>query len=115
MAPQKPKEGVRVPPHVQHLIVGAGAAGLAAARSIRAVDPHARVLMISGDASCGEPELPGEEGEGAPPPYIRPLLSKGLWWRTPERRKVMLQSSGNIRKHSWLFFEPRSFFLSPER
>lgn len=96
------------------MIIGAGAAGMAAARAIRGSDPLAQVLMIAGDQSCGEPALLESNGL-APPPYIRPLLSKGLWWRKPERRQNMLSAEGDIRKHSWLFYEPHSFFVDPSQ
>nr|VZI44608.1 unnamed protein product [Spirometra erinaceieuropaei] len=101
-----------LPSHVQHVIIGAGAAAISAARAIRASDPLARVLMIAGDATTGEAPIEETDGQ-TPPPYIRPLLSKGLWWRKPERRKRMLTAEGDIRKHSWLFYEPLSYFVEP--
>ncbi|VDN25629.1 unnamed protein product [Dibothriocephalus latus] len=103
-----------LPSHVQHVIIGAGAAAISAARTIRASDPLAKVLMIAGDASTGEAPIEETDGQ-TPPPYIRPLLSKGLWWRKPERRKQMLAAEGDIRKHSWLFYEPLSFFVEPSQ
>ncbi len=87
---------------------------MAAARAIRASDPLSQILLIAGDASCGEPGLLEASGH-TPPPYIRPLLSKGLWWRKPERRQLMMNPEGNIRKHSWLFLEPTSYFIEPEK
>ncbi|VDD82424.1 unnamed protein product [Mesocestoides corti] len=105
---------IQLPKKVQHVIIGAGAAGMAAARAIRASDPRSCVLLIAGDESCGELGL-AETNQQAPPPYVRPLLSKGLWWRTPERRAQMLNPEGDIRKHSWLYFEPLSFFIDPEK
>uniref|UniRef100_A0A0X3NIE3 Putative apoptosis-inducing factor 1 n=1 Tax=Schistocephalus solidus TaxID=70667 RepID=A0A0X3NIE3_SCHSO len=101
-----------LPSHVPHVIIGAGAAAIFAARAIRASDPLAKVLMIAGDESTGEAPIE-ETGGRTPPPYIRPLLSKGLWWRKPERRKQMLNAEGDIRKHSWLFYEPLSYFVEP--
>lgn len=98
---------------MKHVIIGAGAAGINAARAIRSVDPLALVLLIAGDTNCGEEEVETEEGKTYPPPYIRPVLSGGLWWRTPERRQVMLDPLGDIRSHSWFYYEPLSFFIEP--
>ncbi|VDM17394.1 unnamed protein product [Hydatigera taeniaeformis] len=103
----------RLPPRVKHVIIGAGAAGINAARAIRSVDPLALVLLIAGDTNCGEEEVETGKGKTYPPPYIRPVLSGGLWWRTPERRQVMLDPLGDIRSHSWFYYEPLSFFIEP--
>uniref|UniRef100_F6PHQ3 Apoptosis-inducing factor 1, mitochondrial n=1 Tax=Monodelphis domestica TaxID=13616 RepID=F6PHQ3_MONDO len=56
---------IKAPTHAPFLLIGGGTAAFAAARSIRARDPGARVLIISED-----PELP----------YMRPPLSKELWF-----------------------------------
>nr|CUU98993.1 hypothetical transcript [Hymenolepis microstoma] len=108
----------KLPVHVKHVIIGAGATGMSAARAIRSADPLAKILLIAGDSTCGEDliEVIGEDGEitAYPPPYVRPVLSGGLWWRSPERRKVMLNPGGDIRTHSWFFYEPLSFFIEPE-
>jgi NADPH-dependent 2,4-dienoyl-CoA reductase/sulfur reductase-like enzyme len=53
----------------RHLIVGGGMAGHAAAVSIRAAEPDARITMLS-----AEPDRP----------YARPPLSKGLWFGRKE-------------------------------
>ncbi|VDN97257.1 unnamed protein product [Rodentolepis nana] len=108
----------KLPLHVKHVIIGAGATGMSAARAIRSADPLAKILLVAGDSTCGEDliEVVGEDGEimAYPPPYVRPVLSGGLWWRSPERRKVMLNPGGDIRTHSWFFYEPLSFFIDPE-
>ncbi|CAH8867816.1 unnamed protein product [Trichobilharzia szidati] len=105
------------PTHVPYIIVGAGAAGMSAARSIRASDPTSRVLLIAGGASgSGRTSEPGIEETSyvEPPPYLRPPLSKELWNRTSSKEKKLLRSDGDIRRHSWLYYEPDSFFLKPE-
>lgn len=107
-------KSVRLPPRVKHVIIGAGAAGINAARAIRSVDPLALVLLIAGDTNYGEEQVETEGGKTYPPPYIRPVLSGGLWWRSPERRQVMLDPLGDIRSHSWFYYEPLSFFIEPE-
>ncbi|XP_069749550.1 apoptosis-inducing factor 1, mitochondrial isoform X3 [Narcine bancroftii] len=54
-----------IPSHAPYLLIGGGTASFAAARSIRARDPGARVLIVT-----EEPDLP----------YMRPPLSKELWF-----------------------------------
>ncbi|VDL63755.1 unnamed protein product [Hymenolepis diminuta] len=109
----------KLPAHVKHVIIGAGATGMSAARAIRSSDPLAKILLIAGDSTCGEEfiEVVGDDEEKTayPPPYVRPVLSGGLWWRSPERREVMLNPTGDIRTHSWFFYEPLSFFVEPEK
>ena len=100
---------------MKHVIIGAGAAGISAARAIRSADPLAQVLLIAGDNTCGEEEVDVDDGPPTlPPPYVRPVLSGGLWWRSPKSRKTMLNPLGDIRTHSWFYYEPLSFFLEPE-
>ncbi|XP_063058349.1 apoptosis-inducing factor 1, mitochondrial [Engraulis encrasicolus] len=94
-APATPTEAVviHVPEHSPYLLIGGGTASFAAARSIRARDPGARVLIIT-----DEPDIP----------YMRPPLSKELWfsddpetketlrfkqWNGKERRLVLKKSS----------------------
>ncbi|TMS14168.1 Apoptosis-inducing factor 1, mitochondrial [Larimichthys crocea] len=55
----------KIPSHTPYLLIGGGTASFAAARSIRARDPGARVLIVT-----DEPDLP----------YMRPPLSKELWF-----------------------------------
>uniref|UniRef100_A0A671ND46 Apoptosis-inducing factor 1, mitochondrial n=1 Tax=Sinocyclocheilus anshuiensis TaxID=1608454 RepID=A0A671ND46_9TELE len=54
-----------VPEHAHYLLIGGGTASFAAARSIRARDPGARVLIVT---------------EASELPYMRPPLSKELWF-----------------------------------
>uniref|UniRef100_A0A7N6BYX1 Apoptosis-inducing factor 1, mitochondrial n=1 Tax=Anabas testudineus TaxID=64144 RepID=A0A7N6BYX1_ANATE len=56
---------LKFPSHAPYLLIGGGTASFAAARSIRARDPGARVLIVT-----DEPDLP----------YMRPPLSKELWF-----------------------------------
>ncbi|CAL8102466.1 unnamed protein product [Calicophoron daubneyi] len=104
------------PDRVTYLIVGAGTAGLAAARSIRASDSKSRVLMVAGGSGPGDSTEPGipETDFTEPPPYLKPPLSKELWRRNKEREKRLLTPQGDIRHHSWLYYEADTFFLKPE-
>ncbi|TNN08053.1 Apoptosis-inducing factor 1 [Schistosoma japonicum] len=111
----KPEDRI-FPTHVTYIIVGAGAAGMSAARSIRASDPTSKILLISGGSGSSAISEPGIEETSfvEPPPYLRPPLSKELWNRNSDKEKKLLRSDGDIRKHSWLYYEPDSFFLRPE-
>ncbi|XP_044283355.1 apoptosis-inducing factor 1, mitochondrial isoform X4 [Varanus komodoensis] len=86
------------PSHVPFLLIGGGTAAFAAARSIRARDPGARVLIVSED-----PELP----------YMRPPLSKELWFsEDPDVTETLRFKQWNGKERS-IYFQPQSFYVSP--
>ncbi|XP_055963716.1 apoptosis-inducing factor 1, mitochondrial isoform X2 [Sorex fumeus] len=90
---------VRVPSHAPFLLIGGGTAAFAAARSIRARDPGARVLIVSED-----PELP----------YMRPPLSKELWFSDdPNVTKTLRFRQWNGKERS-IYFQPPSFYVSAQ-
>ncbi|XP_050996993.1 apoptosis-inducing factor 1, mitochondrial isoform X2 [Acomys russatus] len=90
---------IRVPSHVPFLLIGGGTAAFAAARSIRARDPGARVLIVSED-----PELP----------YMRPPLSKELWFSDdPNVTKTLQFRQWNGKERS-IYFQPPSFYVSAQ-
>ncbi|XP_002720337.1 apoptosis-inducing factor 1, mitochondrial isoform X1 [Oryctolagus cuniculus] len=95
----EPVSQVRVPSHVPFLLIGGGTAAFAAARSIRARDPGARVLIVSED-----PELP----------YMRPPLSKELWFSDdPNVTKTLRFKQWNGKERS-IYFQPPSFYVSAQ-
>ncbi|XP_012873610.1 PREDICTED: apoptosis-inducing factor 1, mitochondrial [Dipodomys ordii] len=95
----EPVSQVRPPSHVPFLIIGGGTAAFAAARSIRARDPGARVLIVSED-----PELP----------YMRPPLSKELWFSDdPNVTKTLRFRQWNGKERS-IYFQPPSFYVSAQ-
>jgi len=86
---------VPLPEEVQYLLVGAGTASFAAFRAIKSRDPTAKILII-GD----EDRLP----------YMRPPLSKELWFVNDEESKKELkfkQWNGKVRS---LYYEPGAFY-----
>uniref|UniRef100_A0A2D4L0S0 L-amino-acid oxidase n=1 Tax=Micrurus paraensis TaxID=1970185 RepID=A0A2D4L0S0_9SAUR len=87
-----------VPPHAPFLLIGGGTAAFAAARSIRARDPAARVLIVSED-----PELP----------YMRPPLSKELWFSEDADVTETLRFKQWNGKERSVFFQPPSFYIPP--
>ncbi|XP_026530518.1 apoptosis-inducing factor 1, mitochondrial [Notechis scutatus] len=95
-APAGPRP--EVPPHVPFLLIGGGTTAFAAARSIRARDPAARVLIVSED-----PELP----------YMRPPLSKELWFSEDADVTETLRFKQWNGKERSVYFQPPSFYISP--
>eukprot|EP01135_Chromosphaera_perkinsii_P000140 Nk52_evm36s32 gene=Nk52_evmTU36s32 len=102
-----PKEPLKFPSFVPYVLIGAGTASFAAMKSIREKDPEARILIV------------GEEKEL---PYMRPPLSKELWYNsgaeswfrdenTASDELKFKDWSGNERN---LFFETEDFFCTPE-
>ncbi|XP_046876356.1 apoptosis-inducing factor 1, mitochondrial isoform X1 [Hypomesus transpacificus] len=88
-----------VPPHAPYLLIGGGTASFAAARSIRARDPGARVLIVT------------EEGDL---PYMRPPLSKELWFSDDPGVTDTLRFKQWNGKERSIYFQPPSFYVSPE-
>ncbi|KAF7664193.1 hypothetical protein LDENG_00185270 [Lucifuga dentata] len=89
----------KIPSHAPYLLIGGGTASFAAARSIRARDPGARVLIVT-----DEPDLP----------YMRPPLSKELWFSDdPSVTETLRFKQWNGKERS-IYFQPPSFYISPE-
>uniref|UniRef100_A0A4W6FCY8 Apoptosis-inducing factor 1, mitochondrial n=1 Tax=Lates calcarifer TaxID=8187 RepID=A0A4W6FCY8_LATCA len=89
----------KVPSHTPYLLIGGGTASFAAARSIRARDPGAKVLIVT-----DEPDLP----------YMRPPLSKELWFSDdPSVTETLRFKQWNGKERS-IYFQPPSFYINPE-
>uniref|UniRef100_A0A3Q1GW62 Apoptosis-inducing factor 1, mitochondrial n=1 Tax=Acanthochromis polyacanthus TaxID=80966 RepID=A0A3Q1GW62_9TELE len=90
---------LKVPSHTPYLLIGGGTASFAAARSIRARDPGARVLIVT-----DEPDLP----------YMRPPLSKELWFSDdPSVTETLRFKQWNGKERS-IYFQPPSFYINSE-
>ncbi|XP_038563862.1 apoptosis-inducing factor 1, mitochondrial isoform X12 [Micropterus salmoides] len=90
---------LKVPSHTPYLLIGGGTASFAAARSIRARDPGAKVLIVT-----DEPDLP----------YMRPPLSKELWFSDdPSVTETLRFKQWNGKERS-IYFQPASFYINPE-
>uniref|UniRef100_A0A3B3ZSB2 Apoptosis-inducing factor 1, mitochondrial n=1 Tax=Periophthalmus magnuspinnatus TaxID=409849 RepID=A0A3B3ZSB2_9GOBI len=88
-----------LPSHAPYLLIGGGTASFAAARSIRARDPGAKVLIVT-----DEPNLP----------YMRPPLSKELWFSDdPSVTETLRFKQWNGKERS-IYFQPSSFYVKPE-
>ncbi|XP_013862247.1 apoptosis-inducing factor 1, mitochondrial isoform X2 [Austrofundulus limnaeus] len=89
----------KLPSHTPYLLIGGGTASFAAARSIRARDPGAKVLIVT-----DEPDFP----------YMRPPLSKELWFSDdPSVTETLRFKQWNGKERS-IYFQPPSFYINPE-
>uniref|UniRef100_A0A667YCS1 Apoptosis-inducing factor 1, mitochondrial n=1 Tax=Myripristis murdjan TaxID=586833 RepID=A0A667YCS1_9TELE len=89
----------KIPSHAPYLLIGGGTASFAAARSIRARDPGARVLIVTEESDL---------------PYMRPPLSKELWFSDdPSVTDTLRFKQWNGKERS-IYFQPPSFYISPE-
>ncbi|XP_059407090.1 apoptosis-inducing factor 1, mitochondrial-like isoform X2 [Carassius carassius] len=87
-----------VPEHAPYLLIGGGTASFAAARSIRARDPGARVLIVTEESDL---------------PYMRPPLSKELWFSDDPKAVETLHFKQWNGKERSIYFQPPSFYVSP--
>ncbi|KAK9974769.1 hypothetical protein ABG768_022846 [Culter alburnus] len=87
-----------VPEHAPYLLIGGGTASFAAARSIRARDPGARVLIVTEESDL---------------PYMRPPLSKELWFSDDPKVTETLRFKQWNGKERSIYFQPPSFYVSP--
>uniref|UniRef100_A0A2P2HWW7 Apoptosis-inducing factor 1, mitochondrial-like n=1 Tax=Hirondellea gigas TaxID=1518452 RepID=A0A2P2HWW7_9CRUS len=88
-------DGQVVPGHVPYLIVGAGTTSVAAFRAIKSADPKAKILVVSGE---------GEE------PYMRPPLSKELWYSDNPDSPTQLKFKQWNGKTRSLYFEHHQYY-----
>ncbi|XP_033631918.1 apoptosis-inducing factor 1, mitochondrial-like [Asterias rubens] len=86
------------PEHVPYVIVGAGTSAFAAFRAIRSSDPKAKVLVI---------------GQEDYTPYMRPPLSKELWFSEDKEAIANLRFTQWNGKERSILFEPESFYCNP--
>ncbi|KAG8188183.1 hypothetical protein JTE90_019461 [Oedothorax gibbosus] len=82
---------------VPYLLVGAGSASFAAYRAIRTRDPTAKILIV---------------GEEPFVPYMRPPLSKEMWFDEKADGAKSLSFSQWNGKNRSLFYEPEEYFFS---
>lgn len=88
-----------LPEHVPYLLVGGGTASHSAMKSIRGHDPKAKVLIVGSEKYR---------------PYMRPALSKELWFTEPRLRRELNFKWWNGKEKS-IFYEIEEFFIPLER
>ncbi len=102
--PEKVKEEERLefPKEVPYLLIGGGTASFAAYRAIKAREPRAKILIIT------------EEDRT---PYMRPPLSKELWYATkkPEITESDVKFQQWNGKDRSIFYEPEQFYTPVEK
>merc|ERR1719186_1818702 len=94
----KPEEAIPtsgVPEHVPYLLIGAGTASFAAYRAIKSRDPTAKILIVGDEERL---------------PYMRPPLSKELWYMEDKEAVDDLRFKQWNGKERSLFFEPPAFY-----
>ncbi|XP_012534213.1 apoptosis-inducing factor 1, mitochondrial isoform X2 [Monomorium pharaonis] len=92
-----PAESKLIPEEVPYLLIGGGTAAFSAFRSIKSRDPKAKVLVIA------------KEGEF---PYMRPPLSKELWYNTDRKTTAQLRFNQWNGTERSIFYEPQEFYTS---
>ncbi|XP_041358113.1 apoptosis-inducing factor 1, mitochondrial-like [Gigantopelta aegis] len=89
-----------IPGHAPYLLIGAGTASFGAFRAIKSGDPKAQVLVI------------GEENHI---PYMRPPLSKEMWFSDDRNATQNLRFKQWNGKERSVYFEPASFYIEPKK
>nr|CAB3220664.1 apoptosis-inducing factor 1, mitochondrial [Phallusia mammillata] len=86
------------PEQVQYLLIGGGTASYAAMRAIRKHDVNAKILIISSDTEI---------------PYMRPPLSKELWYSDDSEAAKQFQFKQWNGKWRDIYFENADFYCKP--
>ncbi|XP_065345633.1 apoptosis-inducing factor 1, mitochondrial [Cloeon dipterum] len=94
-----PADAANIPSQVPYLLIGGGTASFAAFRAIKSRDPKAKVLVVT------------QEGHL---PYMRPPLSKELWFNDDKEATKNLKFKQWNGKERSLFFEPEQFYCKVE-
>ena len=85
-----------LPEQIEYLIVGGGSAAFAALRMIRARESKSKVIVVSAEDSY---------------PYMKPPLSKELWFAEPELKKDLKYRQWNDKERS-LFYAHDEFYFN---
>ncbi|KAF4523243.1 hypothetical protein B566_EDAN006866 [Ephemera danica] len=92
-----PKSSAEIPDKIPYLLIGGGTASFAAFRAIKSRDAKAKVLVVSDEGYL---------------PYMRPPLSKELWFNEDKAATKNLRFKQWNGKERSLFFEPDEFYCS---
>ncbi|GLG99835.1 Putative apoptosis-inducing factor 1, mitochondrial [Gryllus bimaculatus] len=94
-----PATSKEIPSKIRYLLIGGGTASFSAFRSIKSLDPKAKVLVISNESFY---------------PYMRPPLSKEMWFNEGPHSKPLVFRQWNGTERS-LFYEPEDFYVDCKR
>ncbi|KAL5011777.1 hypothetical protein ScPMuIL_010328 [Solemya velum] len=89
-----------IPGHAQYLLIGGGTASFGAFRAIKGRDAKAKILIVAEEDSL---------------PYMRPPLSKELWFSDDKAAVSQLKFKQWNGKERSIFFEPEGFFTEPKK
>jgi len=89
-----------LPEEIPYLLIGAGTASFAAFRAIKARDPTAKILIIGDEERL---------------PYMRPPLSKELWFISDDTAKRELKFKQWNGKERSLYYEPQAFYTPVDK
>lgn len=95
-APKPPKPIDDLPEEIEYLIIGGGSAAFFALRTIRARESKSKVIVVNAEDSY---------------PYMRPPLSKELWFAEPELAKDFKFKQWNDKERS-LFYAHDEFYFN---
>nr|ATZ76822.1 apoptosis inducing factor [Sinohyriopsis schlegelii] len=87
-----------IPIHAPYLLIGGGTASFYAFKAIKANDPRAKVLVISEENHL---------------PYMRPPLSKDLWFQTDPQKVEKLEY--HPTQNFSVFHASNAFFVDPKK
>ncbi|XP_053976835.1 apoptosis-inducing factor 1, mitochondrial isoform X1 [Hylaeus volcanicus] len=92
---KSPSTSSSIPKDVPYLLIGGGTAAFSAFRSIKSRDPKAKVLVITEETDF---------------PYMRPPLSKELWYNTDRKTsaELLFKQWNGIQRS--IFYEPQEFY-----
>ncbi|CAH0560097.1 unnamed protein product [Brassicogethes aeneus] len=93
---RSPASSADIPKKVPYLLIGGGTASFSAFRAIKSSEPTAKVLVVSEEAYY---------------PYMRPPLSKEIWFNDDKdsvKKLIFKQWNGSERS---LFYEPEDFYI----
>lgn len=90
-----PVESKLIPQEVPYLLIGGGTAAFSAFRSIKSRDPKAKVLVVANEEEF---------------PYMRPPLSKELWYNTDRETTAQLRFNQWNGTQRSIFYEPQEFY-----
>ncbi|XP_046852243.1 apoptosis-inducing factor 1, mitochondrial-like isoform X2 [Xenia sp. Carnegie-2017] len=88
-----------LPEHVPYILIGAGTASFAACRAIKKEQPDAKILII---------------GQEKYSPYMRPPLSKELWYSENAESMKTLRYKNWSGKEKSLFYQSDDYYCKPD-
>lgn len=96
---RSPETSEHIPKHIPYLLIGGGTASFAAFRAIKSNEPKAKIMVVSDEAIF---------------PYMRPPLSKEIWFDTQLGMEKARFKQWNGAERS-IYYEPDEFYMGIEK